>query len=117
MFFGLILQGVTLVIVSLLFWEWRSGMSALASAYGGGVALVNTGMLVWRWYQGLRDFHCDGTRHLRAFYRSGLERFFVVGILLATGIAGLHLEPPPLLTGFIAGQIAWTFMAAFRKFE
>jgi ATP synthase protein I len=83
--------------------------------FGGGVALLNSGLLVWRWRRGLRDYHCDGGRHLRSFQRSALERFFVVGIMLAMGFALLDLAPSPLLTGFIVGQLAWVIAAAVHK--
>ena len=106
-----------LSVVSLLAWEWRGWTVAIAVMYGGGVALVNTGLLVWRWYRGLHDYHCDGGRHLRSFYRSEMERFFVVCTMLATGLAGLGLAPLPLLTGFIVGQSAWVIAAAARKTE
>ncbi|MEW5788787.1 MAG: ATP synthase subunit I [Pseudomonadota bacterium] len=117
MFFGLGLQAAVVLLVVLVYGLRQDGAAALAAAYGGAVAVLNGVLLVWRWHQGRRDYHCDGQRHLRAFHRSALERFFVVGLLLAAGIAGLHLDPPPLLIGFIAGQIAWVFLAATRKFE
>lgn len=115
MFLGLSLQAVVLGVMTLLVWEWRGWTVAVALMFGGGVALLNSAMLAWRWYRGLRDYHCDGERHLRSFYRSGMERFFVVGSLLAAGFAGLGLAPLPLLTGFIVGQLAWVIAAAAHK--
>jgi hypothetical protein len=44
-----------------------------------------------------------------------MERFFVVGVLLAAGFAMLKLAPLPLLTGFIVGQLAWVIAAAGHK--
>jgi hypothetical protein len=44
-----------------------------------------------------------------------MERFFVVGIMLATGFALLDLAPLLLLTGFIVGQLAWVIAAAVHK--
>jgi len=81
--------------------------TALAMLYGGGVAVANAALLVWRWRRGLRDYHCDGGRHLRSFYRSFMERFFVVIFLLAAGFALLGDNPLALLAGFLVGQIAW----------
>ena len=80
---------------------------ALAVLFGGGVAVVNSSLLLWRWHQGVRDYHCDAGRHLRSFYRSSMERFFVVVILLAAGFVWLDDHPLALLAGFLVGQIAW----------
>jgi ATP synthase protein I len=107
MFLGLVLQASVIVIVAMLGLAWQGWTVAGATLYGGGVALLNTAMLVWRWHRGLRDYHCDGERHLKSFHRSFLERFFVVAILLATGLGVLSLAALPLLTGFIVGQLAW----------
>lgn len=117
MFFGLSLQAVMLGVLALLVWVWQGWTVANAVIFGAGVALLNTGLLVGRWYQGLRDYHCDGERHLKSFYRSVMERFFVVCTLLAVGLAGLGLAPLPLLIGFIAGQLAWVIAAAVSKSE
>jgi hypothetical protein len=115
MFFGLALQATLSCIAAVIVWKGQGSMAAVAWMYGGGVAVLNSGMLVLRWYRGLRDYHCDGERHLRSFYRSGMERFFVVGIALSVGLVGLDLSPPPMLFGFIAGQLAWVIAAAAQK--
>jgi ATP synthase protein I len=81
--------------------------TALAVIYGGGVAIVNAALLLWRWHRGTRVFHCDAGKHLRSFYRSFLERFFVVTILLAAGFAFIGDNPMALLAGFMVGQFAW----------
>jgi ATP synthase protein I len=115
MFFGLSLQAGVILAMALLAWGWQGWTVTVAVMCGGGVALLNSTLLVWRWHRGLRDYHCDGERHLGSFYRSSLERFFVVGISLAVGLAFLNLAPLPLLTGFIVGQLAWVIAAAVHK--
>lgn len=115
MFFGLTLQAVVLIVLTPLVWVWWGWTAAVACLFGGGVALLNSGLLVWRWHRGLVDYHCDCARHLRSFHRSAMERFFVVGVLLAAGFAMLKLAPLPLLTGFIVGQLAWVIAAAVHK--
>ncbi len=85
----------------------QDGLFALALLYGGLVALANSGLLVIRWQRGLKDYHCDGRRHLKSFNRSLLERFFVVGVLLAVGFGLLNLPQLVMLSGFIVGQLAW----------
>lgn len=87
----------------------------MAALYGASAAMVNIGLLLWRWRRGRYDYHCDGERHLRQFHRSGMERFFVVGSMLAMGMAGLNLEPLVMLLGFIVGQVAWLIAATALK--
>ena len=107
MFFSLVLHLVVLILLVMIGWVWQDGRFALAALYGGLVALTNSGMLTLRWYRGLKVYHCDGQRHLSSFNRSMLERFFVVGILLAVGFGILGLSPLALLAGFIVGQLVW----------
>lgn len=109
------LQTALIFVSLLLLWLWQGAEVARVALYGGCVALANIGFLVWRWRQGRYDYHCDGGRHLRQFHRSMLERFFVVGLLLAIGIVGLKLDPMPMLLGFIVGQLAWMVAAATLK--
>jgi uncharacterized Tic20 family protein len=86
---------------------WAGLGTALALLYGGLVAVANGALLVWRWHKGARDFHCDAGRHLRSFYRSALERFLVVLVLLAAGFALTGGHRIALLAGFAVGQLAW----------
>ncbi len=112
MFFALTLQAAVIVPLALAMWAISGATHALALSFGGCVALANTGLLVWRWYRGRVPVPSDGARHLKAFNRSALERFFVVAVLLAAGLGGLRLDALPLLGGFIVGQIAWVIAAA-----
>ncbi len=107
MFFAYTLQLAIVLATAGVVWMWQSAGVAAATLYGGSVALVNVGFLVWRWRQGRYDYHCDGQRHLQQFHRSSLERFFVVGMALALGMYGMHLDSLAVLLGFIAGQAAW----------
>ncbi|MDP2787863.1 MAG: hypothetical protein Q8O79_07290 [Pseudomonadota bacterium] len=109
MFFALLIQAVVIAVVVVTCWVWMGVMVAQALACGAVIALVNSGMLVGRWYIGLDDYHCDGARHLKLFHRSSLERFFVVGMLMAVGFGLLDLAPQALLAGFIVGQLVWAF--------
>ncbi len=107
MFFAYTLQFAIVLVTAGIVWMWQSVGVAAATLYGGSVALANVGLLLWRWRRGRYDYHCDGQRHLQQFHRSSLERFFVVGVVLALGMYGLHLNPLAVLLGFIAGQTAW----------
>jgi ATP synthase protein I len=86
---------------------WKGAEAALAAGYGGMAALLNSGLLYWRWSRGVTQYHCDSNRHMQSFYRSSIERFFVVGLWLAVGFALMRLPPFAMLTGFVVGQLAW----------
>lgn len=110
-----VLQSVLIIgsgLVASAYW----GLALIPWLYGGLVAWVGAGLLVWRWLRGLRDYHCDGPRHLKSFRRSLMERFFVVGFLLLAGFGYAWLEPGfeplPMLLGFIVGQLAWVIALA-----
>ncbi len=107
MFFALLLQCIVVMLVGAMGWFAQDGQFVMAMLYGGLVAVVSSGLLVFRWQQGLHDYHCDGQRHLKSFNRSMLERFFVVGFLLAVGFGVLDLLQFVMLSGFIVGQLAW----------
>lgn len=107
MYFSLLLQLVVVALAVVIGWLWRDSRFGWEMLYGGLVALVNSGMLVGRWWRGLKVYHCDVQRHLKSFNRSMLERFFVVGSLLAVGFGLLSLSPQAMLSGFIVGQLAW----------
>ncbi len=120
MFFALAGQGTAVLAMALAAWMlWD--LRFWPFVYGGMVAMVNAGLLAWRWKQGLRQYHCDGPRHLKSFHRSFKERFFVVVLLLAAGFAYGFLEPgfQPLamLSGFVVGQLAWVISTAALKTE
>lgn len=97
------LIGFTVLIAGYL----KSADAALGTAYGGFAAILNTALLYWRWSRGSTRFHSNVERHVQSFYRSSLERFFVVGLWLALGFAWMRLPPLAVLTGFVVGQLAW----------
>jgi ATP synthase protein I len=103
----LLVQGGLVVLAALVAGGLGGVGTGLAALYGGAVALANTTLLFWRWHKGVRDYHCDADRHLRSFYRSGMERFFVVLILLSAGFVWLDDHRLALLAGFLVGQMAW----------
>ena len=115
MFFPVTVQVVVMLLVAAMIGLWSASSAGLTALYGGLAALANTVLLIWHHKRGARDYHCDGARHLRSFYRSSLERFLVVGIWLAIGLGGLRLEAKPLLIGFVVGLLAWVVALAVRK--
>ena len=81
--------------------------------FGAFVALANTALIAWHMRAGKSGRSNKGgeepsaQHYLRQFYRSWLERYLVVGVLLASGLGGLKLMPLALLAGFILGQMIW----------
>ncbi|MHB9117686.1 MAG: ATP synthase subunit I [Burkholderiales bacterium] len=79
---------------------------AKATLYGAIVALVNVLLLRWRMHRSGRRESVDPHRDLSEMYYSSMERFFVVGLLLAVGIGWLKLMPVAVLAAFVVGQLA-----------
>lgn len=117
MFFALAMQGAAVLVTAVLMWKWQGLSAGNATFYGGATAVVNSGLLAWRWWRGLADYQCDGWHHLKIFYRSCLERFFVVMIFLVAGLFLLRLTPLPMLIGFIVGLLAWVISVLALKTE
>jgi Cu/Ag efflux pump CusA len=49
----------------------------------------------------------DAQHAVRAVYRTGLERFVLVVVLLALGLSYFRHAQIALLAGFVLGQLAW----------
>lgn len=98
------LQLALLLVASLgTYAIWGLGV-AKAVCFGAGIASANTLMIAWRMRQGRAAL---AQPSLSEFYRSWLERYLLVGVLLAAGLGGLKLMPLGLLSGFILGQVIW----------
>lgn len=84
---------------------------AKATGFGALITIANTALIAWHMRPGGRKSNTggelDAQHYLRQFYRSWLERYLLVGVLLASGLGGLKLMPLALLTGFILGQLIW----------
>jgi len=91
---------------------WGLG-EARAVWFGSFIAVANTLLIVWRMRRSRNKDRARGElgaqQYLKQFYRSWLERYLVVGALLAMGLGGLKLMPLGLLAGFILGQVIWIF--------
>jgi len=78
--------------------------------FGVFIATANTLLIAWR----MRPVNKapgnktpDKPANLNEFIRSWLERYLVVGVLMALGLGSLKLLPLGLLSGFILGQLIW----------
>lgn len=106
------LIGAAAAVAGLAQNEWAVTVAIL---FGGVAALLNSGLLWWRWRSGGKQIHSDPVRHLKSFRRSSLERFFVVGIWLSVGFTILRLQPFPMLSGFVVGQVAWALASLLQR--
>ncbi|HEY5791375.1 MAG TPA: ATP synthase subunit I [Gammaproteobacteria bacterium] len=84
----------------------RGGAAMPAAVYGGGMALLNLLLLDWRARRANRAGALSARQSLGVLYLSALERFAAVALLFALGMGPLHLDPLPLLLGFMAGLVA-----------
>jgi F0F1-type ATP synthase assembly protein I len=86
------------------------GKSAALSATGGSsAALLGTLILILREKQSELHSGWSAERNLLQFYRSGLERFVLVAVLLGLLFAYSGSVPLAVLAGFLVAQAAWLF--------
>lgn len=99
-------QTVLALVVCVVAWRLSGTAAAQGAGYGGAVALGSTMLMIWRHRQ---SGHVEAEPGLimRALYRSSLERFVLVGALLAVGMGALGLHPGGVITGFIVTQLGW----------
>ena len=101
-----VLQVVISVVVGMSGYALQGEAEAKAALYGGVVALMGTLLLLWRMQSSKQKTLLEAHQHLWLFYRSGLERFLVICVLLAIGMGPFKLVPLAVLVGFVAGQLA-----------
>ncbi len=107
----LLLVGLAALVLLVL----SGQIQALAVLFGGAMAALNLVLLEWRRYQADSGRALSAGQSLWALYRSAIERFALVLALFALGMGVLQLEPLPLLTGFIAGQLGLFVTGTRRK--
>lgn len=109
------LQSAITITGSTLAYFVVTHLAAESVAYGSCIALVSTLWLSWRLRQGERHENLGAAWSLRQAYRTLIERFMLVILLLALGFKLLELAPYWMLAGFVAGQSAWLFAAILVK--
>lgn len=90
---------------------WGTG-PAQAVWFGVFITATNTLLIAWRMRPSKKTTRELSNKsgkqaNLNEFIRSWLERYLVVGILLALALGSLKLLPFALLSGFILGQLVW----------
>lgn len=106
------IQATVAALAAALTYAVFGATAAKAVWYGAAVALANALFLIWRMRLAAGQPSGDAHRQLRSFYRSSLERFFLVAVLLAGGMGLLNLLPAAVLSGFVLGQLT-LIVAAF----
>lgn len=100
-----IAQVVLTALSAALVYPFMGEIAVRSYGYGGVVALTNTLLLSWRMRSSARQPGQRPQQELFRLYRSSVERFFVVALLIAAGLGWLKLMPALLLTGFVIGQM------------
>lgn len=107
------LQLISLIIAAIAVYFVGNSLFGISVLWGGLAALANS-VLLWCRMRPERVPTADPHRHLRMMYRSSMERFFVVAMLLVLGLVKLHLVPLAMLLGLVAGQLALVFVPLIR---
>jgi len=111
------LQGAITVIGAICTYLFVSPPAAKSLVYGSCIALMSTVFLAWRLRQGERQASLGAEWALRQAYRTAIERFVWVAVMLAVGFGLLKLAPLWVLAGFVVGQAAWLLIPIWMKFE
>lgn len=90
-----------------------SPLFGISVFWGGMTALASLMWLTWRMIFGDQPTF-SANQHLRLMYRSSVERFFVVAMLLAIGMLKLKLIPLAVLLGFLVGQLILVVVPILR---
>ncbi|MBL4762933.1 MAG: ATP synthase subunit I [Gammaproteobacteria bacterium] len=105
----LLLQFAVIVITAFAALIWQDQDVMFGVFYGGLIVLANASLLIWRILVTKKELHVDLNRHMKAFFRSSIERFLVVGGLFAVGLGLLKLNALGVLVGFIIAQLIYMF--------
>jgi len=110
-------MNLQLVVLILAGWAgfqvWGQAV-AEAALYGVLIALANTGLLMWRMRRSAQG-ESGARQPLKGAYRSSVERFVLVAVLLGVGMGVLKLQPLALTVGFALGQLAWLVAPLLHK--
>ena len=104
---------ILLVVISIITIKWVLPAAMKSVLYGGCVAILNSGFLYWRMRQACLTQATTAAQSLKQVQRAGLERFLLVGVMLAAGMLGkLKLLPVTVLLSFIIGQLVFLLVVA-----
>lgn len=102
-----VVQIATAVITTEIVYFYSDSWNVASANLWGAITAVLNGVLLVSGLSRTEKVKSYQPHHLlRAMYRISMERFFVVILLLALGMAGLKLPAIAVLCGFVAGQVA-----------
>lgn len=80
--------------------------AALSALYGGSISVVTTLLQLWQLQRGSLLPAGDAGGNLGFLIRCAAERFLLALLMFVLGLGVIGLAPLPLLSGFVAGQLA-----------
>lgn len=109
---ALIGQGLIVLVGAVLAYLLGGFTAACAAIFGGLVAVASAAFLMWRMRAAEKRESGNARQELLFIYRTGLERFALVVILLAAGMGPFGLDRLGVVAGLILGQLAWLIAAS-----
>jgi ATP synthase protein I len=103
----LLAQGILILITAAAFLAYKGSASAAAAIYGGAIAMVIAALLGWRLQRAAdaaAEAQLQGSMQL---YWGAMERFLIVGVGFAVGIAVIKLPPLPMIVAFAVAQLGF----------
>ena len=107
-------QAALVPVAALVGWVFAGIGAGLAALYGVLVALSVSAVLVWHERQSILHPEWDQHRLFKLFIRVGMERLALLVGLMVIGLAGLKLQPLPMMLGLVLAQFAWLTAATNR---
>jgi len=102
-------QSVIVLMVGCVVWMVHGHYYGLSVFYGGGLALVISFLLGWRLQKVVNLGRAMNGFDLLQISFGALERFVLVALGMACGIAWIGLAPWAMILGFTAAQIGYFF--------
>lgn len=104
----LIVQGTLIAITAALFLAFGDSRHALGALYGGLIAITIAALLGWR-VQRAANFGAEEMKERGGLQLAvgALERFVIVGVGFAVGIAMLKLPPIAMIAAFAVAQLGF----------
>lgn len=102
------IQAILIVVTAALFLAFGDSRHALGALFGGLIAITIAALLGWR-LKRAANFSADEQKERGGLQLAvgALERFLVVGVGFAVGIAVLKLPPIAMIAAFAVAQISF----------
>lgn len=95
-------------LVAAGFIAWQGENAGKAAIYGAGISVVLARLLSWGIERASREAaEQQKKKSASLLYLGAAQRFLLALVLFALGLSQLHLEPMPMIVGFVATQAAF----------